>query len=249
MQQLDSQVRDLRWPVPVSAISRIGQTVMADRGNGQPHRGVDLFVPAGTPVSAPAAGSVLRVEDGRLDPADSGRGRAGLWVDVKDEAGLVHRFLHLRSSLVRAGQKVAAGELIGYTSDSGDSGIPKTTKPHLHYEIRSSDTRKGRYGAPIEPLSRLPPQSVEAAAPMSTSRGSAPASNPASPQSVAAAAPMSTPPRRMAVQTLQPDPPPLNLGPPAGSPPPTASSTGAVVLGGGLLVVALLYLKRSRAAR
>ncbi len=54
-------------------------------GSGRPHKGVDLFAEAGSPVLSAAYGRVLRVVDGRTaDPKkQEGLARAGLFVDVR----------------------------------------------------------------------------------------------------------------------------------------------------------------------
>ena len=168
---------------PVEAV-RIGQSVLRDRGNGRPHKGVDLFAAAGSPVFAPVGGTVIRVEDGRFDTVGSDRWRAGLWVDIIGDDMNVHRFLHLGRAQVRAGQRVEPGTGIGIVSAAGSSGVGPDTDPHLHYEIRDADydpqrpkwpgkslRKKGDYGLPIDPLTKLrqskatPNHSVTARAP------------------------------------------------------------------------------------
>lgn len=135
------------WPVKQP---RIGQTVMADRnGKGRPHKGVDLFVKAGSPVVAAVSGKVVRVVDGR-ESADEGKRRAGLWIDTLADSGLIFRYLHLGSVRVREGQRVKAGQEIATVADRGESGSGQA--PHLHLEIRRDDFRGSDYGEPIDPL-------------------------------------------------------------------------------------------------
>jgi murein DD-endopeptidase MepM/ murein hydrolase activator NlpD len=85
------------------------------------HRGVDLAAPEGTPISAPAAGRVASV--GR-------RLGYGLVVEMVHSGGVVTRFAHLRSALVRAGDTVTMGQEIARV---GESGL--ATAPHLHFEV------------------------------------------------------------------------------------------------------------------
>lgn len=85
------------------------------------HEGVDLAAPAGTPIVAPAAGTVKSV--GR-------RFGYGLTIEVAHTGGVVTRYAHCRSASVRPGQQVEAGAQIGTV---GSSGL--ATAPHLHFEV------------------------------------------------------------------------------------------------------------------
>jgi murein DD-endopeptidase MepM/ murein hydrolase activator NlpD len=85
------------------------------------HRGVDLSAPAGTRIVAPAAGTVSAV--GR-------RFGFGLTVEVVHSGGVVTRYAHCRSSLVRRGDQVTMGQPIATV---GASGL--ATAPHLHFEV------------------------------------------------------------------------------------------------------------------
>lgn len=152
----------LGWPLPLSALTRIGQSVMKDRnGKGRPHYGVDLFAPADTPVLSAEAGRVIRVEDGRNSKAESRR-RAGLWVDVQGQAGRVFRYLHLGRADVEPDQLVKQGQQIGAVAAAGASGLgDEPNETHLHFEIRESDWKrgpdgKGAYGPALDPLAVLP---------------------------------------------------------------------------------------------
>ena len=85
------------------------------------HRGVDLAAPAGTPIRAPAAGTVASV----------GRELGyGLTIEVVHSGGVVTRYAHCRSALVKRGDTVSMGQPIGTV---GASGL--ATAPHLHFEV------------------------------------------------------------------------------------------------------------------
>lgn len=86
-----------------------------------PHRGIDVAAPMGTPVVAPGAGRVLRVERA---------GGYGLLVELDHGDGLVTRYAHCSRAFVKAGDQVPRGTTIAAV---GNSGL--TTGPHLHYEI------------------------------------------------------------------------------------------------------------------
>ncbi len=89
------------------------------------HRGVDLAAPHGSRVLAPAGGLVLRAER---------NGPFGLFVEIDHGMGIVTRYGHLSRILVRAGERVEAGALIGLVGSTG-----RSTGPHLHYEVRIDD--------------------------------------------------------------------------------------------------------------
>ena len=89
------------------------------------HTGIDYALPLGTPVLAAADGIV---EKAGVD--NTGYGNViiirHLWTD-----GTV--YAHLRNWSVQVGQKVKAGEVIGYSGNTGNS-----TGAHLHFEYRTS---------------------------------------------------------------------------------------------------------------
>lgn len=88
------------------------------------HPGVDLAARVGDSVRAPADGVVLRIGN---DPSGY-----GLFVDVDHGAGTVSRVAHLSSNqLVREGQRVSRGDVIGRAGQSGNA-----SGPHVHYEVR-----------------------------------------------------------------------------------------------------------------
>ncbi|WDZ88264.1 M23 family metallopeptidase [Micromonospora cathayae] len=85
------------------------------------HAGIDLALPAGTPVRAAAAGTVVKA-------GDAGDGY-GISVFVDHGSHLTH-YAHLSAATVSVGAKVAAGTTIGREGSTGDS-----TGPHLHFEV------------------------------------------------------------------------------------------------------------------
>ena len=95
------------------------------------HRGFDLLVPSGTPVIAAADGRVSRLlltpMFGRQLRVDHGRGDAGHRLQT--------RYVHLSAQLVREGEAVRRGQLLGY---SGMSGLAAGF-PHLHFEVHRLD--------------------------------------------------------------------------------------------------------------
>lgn len=143
------------WPILFSKLTKIGDSIAAHRpGSGRAHKGVDLFTEAGTEVRAAAAGRVLRVINGSKGSSESQQ-RAGLFVDIKGDR--IYRYLHLGRALVKEGQRIRAGDVIGTVAATGTSGVTRSS-PHLHFEIRDGDFdhARGDYGTPINPLTVLP---------------------------------------------------------------------------------------------
>ncbi len=90
-------------------------------GKRQFHRGMDIVNHAGTPVHAPADGVVSRA----TRVADYGK-----TIDLSHGYGYVTRYGHLSELLVRPGQRVSRGDVIGRVGSTG-----RSTGPHLHYEV------------------------------------------------------------------------------------------------------------------
>jgi peptidoglycan LD-endopeptidase LytH len=144
------------WPLDTNVITSIGDTVTHDRdGKGRPHKGLDIFAPAGSLVFSVSDGKVLRVTDGRKSDRESTRA-AGLWIDILGDDKVIYRYLHLGQSFVESGQRVKVGTRLGDVAKANTSGLGD--KPHLHFEIRESDYTALRqdYGAPINPVALLP---------------------------------------------------------------------------------------------
>ncbi len=94
------------------------------------HRGVDIVAPAGTSVKASADGVVTKT--GRFS-------NYGKRIDVSHGFGYVSRYAHLSEILVRPGQRIKRGDVIGRVGSTG-----RSTGPHLHYEV----FRDGRHVNP-----------------------------------------------------------------------------------------------------
>ena len=89
------------------------------------HRGLDIPVAEGTPVYAPFAGTVDRV-----DRAGVGKGAVNGNAVILRVGSYRWCFLHLSSVAVRAGEKVQRGQLLGRSGQTG-----RATGPHLHVQV------------------------------------------------------------------------------------------------------------------
>lgn len=99
-----------------------------------PHTGVDIAAPRGTPVKAAAAGVVSLIGDHFF---------AGKSVYIDHGNNIFSMYFHLDSIAVQEGQTIAQGDIIGRVGATG-----RATGPHLHWGVRIQDT-------PIDPFSLL----------------------------------------------------------------------------------------------
>lgn len=113
---------------------------------GTIHAGLDFAAPIGTPIYAAADGVVV---EGRERYNVGGFG-SWIWLDCQDSVGKDFIYGHVKHSgiLVRAGDRVRAGQQIGVVGNEGQS-----TGPHLHFEVWGSPGRLG--GAHQDPAPYL----------------------------------------------------------------------------------------------
>lgn len=116
------------YPVAGVLTSRFGQRW------GREHTGVDLAVSSGTKVKAADGGKVIFT--GRS-------GGYGILVKIDHGNGYVTYYGHLSKILVSRGERVAKGDVIALSGNTGN-----TTGPHLHFEVRKN-------GTPLNPLNYL----------------------------------------------------------------------------------------------
>jgi len=95
------------------------------------HGGVDIATPSGTNVMATADGQVIYA-DWAPD--------YGILIVIKHKYGYTSWYGHLSKILVKKGEIVKQGQIIGLSGNTG-----RTTGPHLHFEIRRFNTRKNPF--------------------------------------------------------------------------------------------------------
>lgn len=107
------------------------------KGNGGFHNGVDIDLETGDAVRAARDGTISGV-------ANMARYAYGKWITIKHDNGLTTLYAHLSVQSVSVGQKVKAGDIIGYGGSTGYS-----TGSHLHFSVYATNTFKiepNRYG-------------------------------------------------------------------------------------------------------
>lgn len=102
---------------------------------GYSHEGIDIRAVEGTPIFAIADGTVTKAAPDSKG-VENGGGHM-IFVDFGNQ--VEGRYMHLSAYGVKAGDSVRAGQVIGFTGNTGDS-----TTPHLHFEYRIN-------GVPIDP--------------------------------------------------------------------------------------------------
>ncbi|OOW91081.1 peptidase M23 [Xanthomonas campestris pv. vitistrifoliae] len=116
------------WPVQGRISGRFGNARVYNGQPGAGHSGMDIAVPTGTPVKAPAAGVVtFAAPDLYL---------TGGTVLLDHGFGVSSNFLHLSRIDVKVGDRVEQGQVIAAVGATG-----RATGPHLHWGMNWFDTR------------------------------------------------------------------------------------------------------------
>jgi hypothetical protein len=104
------------------------------------HRGVDLGAPAGLPVLAPSEGVVKFA--GTVPTG-------GKTVSIETPTGHTATLVHLGSYVVKRGQAVAEGAVVGVVGPSGVTGL---SEPFVYFGVRTTSDPQGY----LDPLTFLP---------------------------------------------------------------------------------------------
>lgn len=119
---LNAFTQDFQWPV-IGRISGVFGSQRVYNGQpGRPHYGVDVAVPTGTPVYAPADGVVSLAHDDMY--------YSGGTLIIDHGYGISSSFLHLSKVKVALGDSVKQGDLIALVGAGGQA-----TGPHLDWRI------------------------------------------------------------------------------------------------------------------
>jgi len=121
-------------PVRGEISTPFGVRRVINRQNKNPHSGIDLRAEEGTPVLASNDGSVVIVAELFF---------SGKSVVLDHGQGIYSMYFHLSEILVREGERIGKGDVLGQVGSTG-----RSTGPHLHWGFRV-------HGSRVDPLSLL----------------------------------------------------------------------------------------------
>lgn len=158
MKTLNKSEETYEWPVvpkyKLLEHDKYGlRTVHMILGKPKFHSGFDITTETNTEVKASISGVVTYAGfDERIFTGESKWDqRYGNVIEVLDNYGRKQLYAHLRNILVKKGEFIKGGDLIGLTGCSGGARVP-----HLHFEIRKYNTEHSGENNTINPLILLP---------------------------------------------------------------------------------------------
>lgn len=122
------------WPVKGVISSYFGQRIDPITGGYGYHTGIDIKNFYGTPIRATVGGIVSYVGFNNV---------YGNYIEIKHNSEIVSVYAHLSAILVKEGDEIKQGQIIGRLGNSG-----RSTGPHLHFEIR----KNGKFVDPLKIL-------------------------------------------------------------------------------------------------
>ena len=125
MRELD--LTPFNQPVAGRVSSQFGRRRVLNGQPRNPHSGLDVAADVGTPVQAPAPGTVAMTGELYFN---------GKTLFLNHGQGLVTMYCHLNSIEVSEGDAVARGQVIGQVGMTG-----RTTGPHLHWSVSLNGNR------------------------------------------------------------------------------------------------------------
>src|SRR5438105_2300641 len=123
-----------RWPVRGAVNSEFGNRLSPWTQVTEFHGGLDINANQGTPVRAPAAGTVTFA---------GAQPEYGILVIVEHDNDVRSMYGHLSKTSVKQGDWVQRGGILGFSGNTG-----RSSGPHLHYEILVK-------GQPVNPRAYL----------------------------------------------------------------------------------------------
>lgn len=117
---------DMQLPVTGRFSSAFGLKRFFNKQPRNPHGGIDIAAPSGTPIYAPADGVIVEAQDFFF---------SGNCVYIEHGQGVTSFYAHMDEIDVKVGDKVVQGQVIGKVGNTG-----RSTGPHLHWSIGLNGT-------------------------------------------------------------------------------------------------------------
>lgn len=134
-------------PYPSGQVFRVSQGPGGKFSHqGDSFHAVDFDMPKGTPITAARSGVVVDLESA-FRSVGVNREAGGNYVLVQHDDETVAEYFHLKTDGVRVemGQEVAAGDLLGYSGNTGCS-----SGPHLHFMVFKAKDGHNRESLPVK---------------------------------------------------------------------------------------------------
>ena len=124
MGKINEVIRSLPIGVPLNGkySSGFGRRISPFTGRLVKHLGIDFSKPYGSLVRSTGDGKVIKAKYAK---------DYGYMIDIKHNDHIVTRYAHLSKILVKEGESISRGKVIGQVGSSG-----RSTGSHLHYEVR-----------------------------------------------------------------------------------------------------------------
>lgn len=144
-----ADLRERRFTLPVKGIERgeLRSSFDEARSEGRRHEAMDILAPRGTPI--------LSVDDGTIAKLFTSKAGGLTIYQFDPSTSYAYYYAHLDRYApgLHDGQRVKAGDLLGYVGTSGNA--PPNT-PHLHFAIfKLTDKKKWWQGSAIDPYAVL----------------------------------------------------------------------------------------------
>lgn len=144
---VDGRTPSLLIPVQGVQAESIKSNFAERRGGGRMHEAIDIRATRGTPVLAVADGTIRKLF------TSAAGGLTIYHYDLAESTCYYYAHLDRYAEILREGQRVSRGDVIGYVGTSGNA--PPDT-PHLHFAIMMlTPTREWWKGSPVDPYPYL----------------------------------------------------------------------------------------------